>query len=144
AFDLLLRDRDVLTSLPLEQRKLRLHALIGGIPELRYSDHIVGNGKAFFALACKRGLEGIVSKRRDRAYTQGRNKDWLKTKCLLRQELVIGGFTEPEGTRVGIGALLVGYYQGGALVYAGKVGTGYTVKMLRELRSELDPLAIKK
>jgi bifunctional non-homologous end joining protein LigD len=144
AFDLLRLDREELTSLPLEERKSRLHALIGGIRELRYSDHVIGNGKAFFELACKRGLEGIVSKRRDRPYTPGRNRDWLKTKCLLRQELVVGGFTDPEGSRVGIGALLVGYHQGGALVYAGKVGTGYTTKMLRELRAELAPLEIAK
>jgi bifunctional non-homologous end joining protein LigD len=144
AFDLLLLDRDDLTSLPLEQRKERLKALIADVPQLRYSDHVIGNGKAFFELACKRGLEGIVSKRRDRAYSPGRNKDWLKTKCLLRQELVVGGFTDPEGSRVGIGALLVGYYQDGALVYAGKVGTGYTAKMLREIRAELEPLEIAK
>jgi len=144
AFDLLLLDRDDLTSLPLEQRKERLKALIADVPQLRYSDHVIGNGKAFFELACKRGLEGIVSKRRERAYSPGRNKDWLKTKCLLRQELVVGGFTDPEGSRVGIGALLVGYYQDGALVYAGKVGTGYTAKMLREIRAELEPLEIPK
>ena len=144
AFDLLLLDRDNLTSLPLEQRKARLQPLIAGIPRLRYSDHVIGHGKAFFARACKRGLEGIVSKRRDRAYSPGRNRDWLKTKCLLRQELVVGGFTDPDGIGVGIGALLVGYYQDGALVYAGKVGTGYTTKMLRELRAELEPLEIAK
>ena len=141
AFDLLAVDDDVLLSLPLEQRKARLEKLIektkGGV--LRYSDHVIGNGKQFFDLACKTGLEGIVSKRRDKPYLPGRGSSWQKTKCLLRQELAIGGFTDPEGQRTGIGALLVGYYEGDRLVYAGKVGTGYSHKMLVQLRQLLEP-----
>ncbi|HLL24680.1 MAG TPA: non-homologous end-joining DNA ligase, partial [Kofleriaceae bacterium] len=143
-FDLLALDDEVLIHLPLEERKARLEKLVtpkrGAKPGvIRYSDHIVGSGREFWELACKRGLEGIVSKRRDKPYTPGRSSGWQKTKCLLRQELVIGGFTDPEGHREGIGALLVGYYEGDKLVYAGKVGTGYTNKMLGELRKLLEP-----
>lgn len=143
-FDLLAVDDDILLSLPLEERKARLQKLVSpkrrakpGV--LRYSDHVIGNGKQFFELACKSGLEGIVSKRRDKPYLPGRSANWQKTKCLLRQELVIGGFTDPEGHREGIGALLMGYYDRGRLVYAGKVGTGYTNKMLVQLRQLLEP-----
>jgi bifunctional non-homologous end joining protein LigD len=142
AFDLLAEGDDDVALAPLEERKARLAKLIGGKrPHVRYSDHVVGRGGEFFALACKRGLEGIVSKRRDLPYAPGRGAAWLKTKCLLRQELVIGGYTEPEGTRAHVGALLVGYYDGGKLAYAGKVGTGFSNRMLAELAAELAPLA---
>lgn len=140
-FDLLALDGEDLTSLPLEERKRRLAKLVreeGGV--IRYSDHVVGQGGKFFALACERGLEGIVSKRRDRPYVPGRSSSWLKTKCWLRQELVIGGYTDPEGSREHIGALLVGYYDDDKLVYAGKVGTGFTMKTLVELKRALAPL----
>jgi bifunctional non-homologous end joining protein LigD len=143
AFDLLALEGKDLTQLPLEERKARLAALVqrrGKPGVIRYSDHVVGSGREFFALACERGLEGIVSKRRDQPYAPGRGTAWQKTKCLLRQELVIGGFTEPERSRVGIGALLVGYYDGNRLAYAGKVGTGYSHRVLVELRALLTPL----
>ncbi len=141
AFDLLALDDDDTAKLPLDERKARLATLVAGDrPHIRYSDHVIGRGHEFFQLACKRGLEGIVSKRRDRPYAPGRNKDWLKTKCLLRQELVIGGYTDPEGARTHIGALLVGYYDGKRLVYAGKVGTGFTNKLLVSLEQALAPL----
>jgi bifunctional non-homologous end joining protein LigD len=136
-FDVLAIDDDDLVALPLEQRKHRLRALLSSGGVVRYSDHVVGGGARFFAAACERGLEGIVSKRRDQPYRPGRGRDWVKTKCLTRQELVIGGFTEPSGSRTGLGALLVGYYADGALVYAGKVGTGFTVKLLGELYAQL-------
>jgi bifunctional non-homologous end joining protein LigD len=143
-FDLLAEDDDDLMRLALEQRKVRLQQLLSrprrraGV--IRYSDHVVGGGRAFFALACERGLEGIISKRRDKPYLPGRGTIWVKTKCLQRQELVIGGFTDPEGSRQGIGALLVGHYAGSQLIYAGKVGTGYTHAMLLELRKRLTPI----
>ena len=144
AFDLLAEGDEDLAQLPLEQRKARLSALVARIRRragaIRYSDHVVGGGRAFFAVACERGLEGIISKRRDRPYLPGRGTAWVKTKCLQRQELVIGGFTDPEGSRQGIGALLVGHYAGSQLVYAGKVGTGYTHAMLLELRKRLTPI----
>jgi bifunctional non-homologous end joining protein LigD len=144
AFDLLAEDDDDLRQLALEPRKARLQQLLSrprrraGV--IRYSDHVVGGGRAFFALACERGLEGIISKRRDKPYLPGRGTTWVKTKCLKRQELVIGGFTDPEGSRQGIGALLVGHYAGSQLTYAGKVGTGYTHAMLLELRKRLTPI----
>jgi bifunctional non-homologous end joining protein LigD len=144
-FDLLELDGEDLTKLSLEERKARLKKLIGTKhPLLRYSDHVIGNGTKFFELACKQGLEGIISKRRDKPYAPGRGKTWLKTKCLLRQELVIGGFTDPEGSRSGIGALLVGYHEKGKLVYAGKVGTGFSMKVLGELRRALEPYELAK
>jgi bifunctional non-homologous end joining protein LigD len=144
AFDLLAIDGEDLTKRPLIERKQRLHELVGTQHGLiRYSDHVEGSGRRFFELACKQRLEGIVSKRRDSAYTGGRGGAWLKTKCLLRQELVIGGYTDPEGARTHIGALLVGYHEKGKLVYAGKVGTGFSQKLLVELKALLDPLETK-
>lgn len=141
-FDLLELDGEDIAKLPLEERKERLAKLIGkkqnGV--IRYSDHVVGRGGEFFKLACKQGLEGIVSKRRDKPYTPGRGPSWVKIKCWLRQELVIAGYTNPEGARTGIGALLVGYYEGSKLEYAGKVGTGFTMKMLDQLKKTLEPL----
>jgi bifunctional non-homologous end joining protein LigD len=144
-FDLLALDGSDLTSLPLEERKERLAKLIGksqGV--IRYSAYVVGHGDRFFDLACKRGLEGIVSKKRDSLYTPGRGRTWVKTKCWLRQELVIGGFTDPEGERTHIGALLVGYYDGGKLIYAGKVGTGFTMQALGELHRALAPIEVER
>lgn len=140
-FDVLAIDGEDLTKLPLEARKQRLAKLVGkkqGV--IRYSDHVVGNGGTFFELACKKGLEGIVSKRRDAPYAPGRGKTWLKTKCTLRQEFVIGGYTDPEGARTHIGALLVGYHEAGKLVYGGKVGTGFGMKDLVEIKRALSPL----
>jgi len=141
-FDLLELDGKDLTALPLEQRKARLAKLVGTEQDgvIRYSDHVIGQGRKFFELACKRGLEGIISKRRDKPYHPGRGKTWLKTKCLLRQELVIAGYTDPEGARTHVGALLVGYYEKGTLRYAGKVGTGFSMKTLVELKKQLAPL----
>jgi bifunctional non-homologous end joining protein LigD len=139
AFDLLLLEGETLTELPLEDRKARLAKLVAS-SDVHYSDHVVGSGAAFFKLACERGLEGIVSKRRDKPYQPGRGASWQKTKCILRQEFVIGGFTDPEGARSGIGALLVGYHDAGKLVYAGKVGTGFSHQLLEELRRRLEPI----
>jgi bifunctional non-homologous end joining protein LigD len=142
AFDLLYLDGRDLRAEPLEVRKQALRGLVKKTGLVRYSDHVEGDGAAVLASACKLGAEGIVSKRRDRPYRGGRNDDWQKTKCTLRQEFVVGGFTEPEGSRVGIGALLLGYYDGGELVFAGKVGTGkgFTAPYLAKLRSDLDKL----
>jgi bifunctional non-homologous end joining protein LigD len=141
-FDLLAENGEDLTKLPLEARKARLQALVKRAKSrtIRYSDHVVGRGDEFFELACESGLEGIVSKRRDKPYLPGRGTSWQKTKCVLRQELVIGGFTDPDGSRNGIGSLLVGYYEGKHLRYAGKVGTGFSHKLLGELRAMLEPL----
>jgi bifunctional non-homologous end joining protein LigD len=133
-FDLLYLDGQDLTPLPLEQRKLRLRQALGKRPPapFRYVDHLVGHGQELFAQAGKLGLEGIVSKQRAAPYKPGaRNATWQKVKCVLRQELVVGGY---ELSVVdGLGALLLGYYDDQQrLVYAGKVGTGFQ-RMEREL-----------
>ncbi len=144
AFDLLHLDGYDLTGARLEDRKAALARLLGapgGEPGvLRYSDHVIGSGREFFAEACRLGLEGVVSKRRSAPYRSTRGADWVKTKCLLRQEVVIGGYTDPEGSRSGVGALLTGVYEDGRLVYVGKVGTGFTARMLHDLKKRLAPL----
>jgi bifunctional non-homologous end joining protein LigD len=144
AFDLLHLDGQDLSELPLEERKRALEEVVVGRKKtpglIRYSEHVVGGGADFFKHACRLGLEGIVSKQADGPYKKGRTTGWLKSKCIKRQELVIGGFTDPEGSREGIGALLVGVYQGGKLAFAGKVGTGFTVKAARDLRKKLNAL----
>ena len=142
-FDLLRLDGEPLDHLPLDARKAQLQSLLQRQPvgRIRYTDHIVGQGAAFFDLARQRGLEGIVSKRRDLPYHGGRHGGWVKTKCTLRQEFVIGGFTDPTGTREGIGALVIGHYEGTRLVCAGRVGTGFTTDVARDLRRRLDGIA---
>jgi len=143
-FDLLELDGKDLRDQPLVARKTKLEKLLAKAPAIiKYSEHVIGRGQELFDAACKRGLEGIICKRADAPYTPGRGKTWLKVKCRRRQELVIGGFTEPEGSRTGLGALLVGYYDGKQLRYAGKVGTGFNAKSLNELFDELAPLERK-
>ena len=140
-FDLLHLDGYDLAGVALEERKSALQRLVAGVGggQIRYSDHVVGQGEKVFENACRMGMEGIVSKRRDMPYTPGRTRGWLKVKCHLEQEAVIGGYTDPEGSRVGLGALLVGVHGGsGRLFYAGKVGTGFTEKMLQDLRRKLE------
>src|SRR5262245_1844773 len=144
-FDLLRVNDENLESRPLEERKALLKRLVGSgsTGRIRFSEHIEGNGAAFFSEACRAGLEGIVSKRRDQPYRAGRHGGWVKTKCVQRQEFVIGGFTDPEGMRAGIGALLIGYYDGDRLVFCGKVGTGFTQKLAVELRARLERIEQK-
>ncbi|HEY7511570.1 MAG TPA: DNA ligase D, partial [Vicinamibacteria bacterium] len=144
-FDLLHLDGYDLTKAALEARKDALRALVapGAAATVRFSDHVIGNGREFHEKACGMKLEGIVSKRRDAPYAPTRGKAWLKVKCLREQEFVIGGFTDPEGSRAGIGALLLGVYDGAALRFAGKVGTGFTDKSARALRARLEPLEQK-
>jgi bifunctional non-homologous end joining protein LigD len=145
AFDLLYLDGHDLRSAPLEERKAVLAELLGhdmSHGAIRYTEDVESEGEKFFAEACRMGLEGIISKRRDRPYIGGRGYDWVKTKCVRREEFVIGGFTDPEGARHGLGALLVGYHGGdGGLVYAGKVGTGFNDRVLVDLRKRLGGLA---
>jgi bifunctional non-homologous end joining protein LigD len=144
-FDLLHLDGRDLRELALEERKRLLERLLGSRHDgpMRYSGHVVGRGDAVFREACRNSLEGIVSKRRDQPYESGRGRSWLKVKCVLEQELVVGGFTEPRGTRVGLGALLLGHYdRQGELVYAGKVGTGFTTASAQALRDRLDRLRV--
>ncbi|WP_242395757.1 DNA ligase D [Anaeromyxobacter oryzisoli] len=143
-FDLLELDGASLAARPLLERKAALERLLGdGCGVVQYAPHVVAaDGAATLRAACRAGLEGIVSKRADAPYRPGRNTIWVKAKCVARQEAVIGGFTEPEGAaREGLGALLVGVYEGGALRFAGKVGTGFTNAVARALRARLDRLA---
>ncbi|WP_242347042.1 non-homologous end-joining DNA ligase [Anaeromyxobacter terrae] len=142
-FDLLHLDGEDLAERPLLERKAAVERLLGeGAGIIRYAQHFSGSGRDIHREACRLGLEGIVSKRADRPYRPGRNATWVKTKCVLRQELVVGGFTDPEGAaRDAIGALLVGYPEGGALRFAGKVGTGWTNEGARALRERLARLA---
>jgi bifunctional non-homologous end joining protein LigD len=144
-FDLLRADGKSLEHLPLAERKARLAKLVGRkqTGRIRYSEHVEGRGAGFFAQACRHGLEGIISKRGDQPYREGRHGDWVKSKCTQRQEFVIGGFTDPEGTRAGLGALLIGYYDGDRLVFSGKVGTGFTHKLALALRETLNALEQK-
>jgi bifunctional non-homologous end joining protein LigD len=140
-FDLLrVQGRDVRDRSLLERKELLRGVLNGGTGVLRYSDHMPGRGPEFFEQACAHGLEGIISKRATAPYRGGRGGDWLKVKCVREQEFVIGGFTEPAGSRTGLGALHVGAWDGDRLVYCGKVGTGFSDRVLRDLRTRLDRL----
>lgn len=142
AFDLLYLDGYDLTAAALEDRKRALEPLItaAGGDTLRYSEHIEGNGVKFHREACRLGLEGMISKLRKSPYRAGRGRDWIKVKCLQRQEFVIGGYTDPEKSRQGLGALLLGVYDDEGLRYAGRVGTGFNGRMLRELETRLRPM----
>jgi bifunctional non-homologous end joining protein LigD len=134
-----------LRQVPLLERKRVLQALLEGAPAtLRFSDHILGSGTEVYKQACDLKLEGIISKRAQSIYQSGRCRDWLKIKCSQRQEMVIGGYTDPEGSRVGFGALLLGVYEpDGKLRYSGKVGTGFNDETLRTLYKKLRPLEVK-
>jgi DNA ligase D-like protein (predicted ligase) len=144
-FDLLHLDGENLMDLPLVERKTRLASLLTVAPDsLRYNDHQIGQGPEFHRLACEHGLEGIVSKR-----TNDRNepdrRTWLKVKCLKREEFVVVGWSDPEGSRHRIGSLLLGYYTpDGKLIYAGRVGTGMPVAELERVWRRLQPLVIDK
>ena len=144
-FDLLHLDGEDLTSLPLADRKARLAALLKGAPDsLRYNDHQVGHGQEFYRLACEHGVEGIVSKRINGRYEPDR-RTWLKIKCLNREEFVVVGCSDPEGSRYRIGSLLLGYRTPeNKLIYAGRVGTGMPVAELERLWQRLRPLVIDK
>jgi bifunctional non-homologous end joining protein LigD len=144
-FDLLYLDGYDLRPAPLAARKEALAKLMEGQSGVvRFGDHVEAGGEGFYRQACDFGLEGIVSKRADLPYRTGRSKEWLKVKCLKRQEFVIVGYTDPEGSRAGFGALLLAVHEDGDLVYAGKVGTGYTERTLLDLRRKMDKLAVDK
>jgi len=143
AFDLLHLNGYDLRSLPLIGRKELLRELLAGRPAdfpLHYADHITSDATAFHRQACQSDLEGVVCKRAGSAYIAGRGRDWLKVKCHLAQEFVIGGFTEGHGVRAGFGALLLGVWDGSKLVYAGRVGTGLDEATIAGLRARLDAL----
>ena len=140
-FDVLWADGTDLRPQPLRERNQRLHQLLDFADPLRFTEHRVGDGVEFYQEACRLGWEGLIAKRTDAPYQAGRTKDWLKFKCENNQELVIGGFTDPQGSRTGLGALLLGYYDSdGQLVYAGKVGTGFNQQTLHRLHNELSAM----
>lgn len=139
-FDLLVLDDVDVTRLPLRTRKRLLRDAVQFTDPLRFSTHRNTDGVAYLAQACRRGWEGLIAKRADSPYRPGRSRDWLKLKCVRGQEFVVGGFTDPGGSRTGFGALLVGYHDDGGLRYAGKVGTGYDHRTLTSLRARLDAL----
>ena len=146
AFDLIYLNGFNLTKTALRQRKSLLKDVCEATGErglIRYSEHIEGNGDAFFKHACEYGIEGIVSKLADSPYESTRNRNWLKVKCNKRQEFVIAGYTPSLKGLPGFGALVLGVYEQGKLVYAGRVGTGFTLKRRGELKQELDKLSRK-
>jgi bifunctional non-homologous end joining protein LigD len=142
-FDLLYADGEVIGAAPLLERKERLRLLLSDAgPPLQYSDHQLGHGPEFYARACELSLEGIISKRADAPYSPGNRGLWLKVKCQNREEFVVVGWTDPEGARPWLGALLLAYYDpDGRLVYAGRVGTGVDHAELSRLWRRLQPLA---
>jgi bifunctional non-homologous end joining protein LigD len=140
-FDVLWIDGRDVTSLPLTERRALLDALplrapLGRAPEV--------TDEKPWERACAEGWEGVIAKRRDSPYEHRRSPHWLKMKCEATEELVVGGFTDPQGSRVGLGALLVGYFEGEEFVFAGKIGTGFDTKLLLDLRARLDALEIPK
>jgi bifunctional non-homologous end joining protein LigD len=139
-FDVLEIDGEGLTRRPLEERRARLTRAIRPSAALQLSEAWRDNVQRRFDDACRSGWEGLIAKRADAPYVPGRSKDWLKLKCVWEQEFVIGGFTDPTGSRSDFGALLVGYHEDGRLRYAGKVGTGYTAARLRDLGALLRSL----
>jgi len=145
-FDLLHLDGHNLRGLPLERRKKLLAGLLAAHANgdtIRFGEHLGASGKEIFEHACRLGAEGIVSKRSSAPYSSGRSATWLKIKCIRRQEFVIGGFTPPSKSGVGIGALLLGYYRDGKLIYAGRTGTGFTQKMRKGMRAVLEKIERK-
>jgi bifunctional non-homologous end joining protein LigD len=132
-FDILSLNGKDLKKLPLLERKKIVQGLIRGLPHIRYSKHTPTHGKALFKMAEKRGLEGIIAKKADSLYVGKRTRNWLKIKTKNRQEVVIGGFTEPKGSREKFGALLIGVYRKGELHYAGRVGGGFDRALLQSV-----------
>lgn len=145
-FDILSFEGRDLTQLPLIDRKKILKKLLSGQVRspLRFSTHVEKKGKAFFRQAEKKKFEGIIAKKADSTYQFRRSRDWLKIKAVMRQEVVIGGFTQPKGGRSHFGALLVGVYEKGKLVYVGHVGGGFDERSLKEVYDQLQKIALKK
>jgi len=137
-FDLLYLDDADLCKLPLRTRKELLRSQFEFSDPLRFTIHRNTKGEALYDQACEKGWEGLIAKRADSPYVHNRSRHWLKFKCVNRQELVIGGYTDPHGDRSGFGALLLGYYEKDELRYAGKVGTGFDERLLRELGKKLE------
>jgi bifunctional non-homologous end joining protein LigD len=145
AFDLLYLDGYNLREAALDDRKDILAKLLSSNshPSLRYSEHVVGSGQAMYEHACRLGLEGIISKRRDSPYRSGRHGEWAKSKCINREEFVVGGYTPSTAIRNAIGSLALGAYDGGEFVYVGRTGTGFTQRSAQSLFKELQPSRIR-
>jgi bifunctional non-homologous end joining protein LigD len=144
AFDLLHLNGVDLQPAPLLKRKEALVELTGRLAgAIRYSEHLTDDGDAMFRQACLMGLEGVISKRADRPYRSGRGEDWTKVKCIQSQEFVIAGYVPRSDSGKSVGALVLGYYDGSRLTYAGRVGTGFTTETARVLFKQLQPLRIK-
>ncbi len=139
-FDLIHADGYKLTDLPLRSRKDLLRSGLDFHDPIRFVNHRNEKGEAYHREACAKGWEGVIAKKADSTYVQSRSRNWLKFKCVASQELVVGGFTDPQGSRVGFGALLLGYYEKGELQYAGKVGTGFDNEFLQDLRDKMNVL----
>ncbi|MBV8952295.1 MAG: non-homologous end-joining DNA ligase [Actinobacteria bacterium] len=139
-FDVVHLDGYDTRQLPLRARKSVLRRALAFGDGLHYTQHRNRDGEALFAEACERGWEGVIAKHADSTYVGRRTDQWLKFKCENRQEFVVGGYTDPAGSRVALGALLLGYYDGSDFVYAGKVGTGFGTTELHHLRELLEPL----
>ncbi len=142
-FDLLYFESWSVEQLHLRDRKQLLRKLLKWQQPIRYTPHRNEKGKAYHRQACKKGWEGIIAKDSTSTYLHSRSRSWLKFKCSAGQELVIGGFTEPSGERVGFGALLMGFYSDDKLLYAGKVGTGYDDEFLKTWRKKLGDIERK-
>jgi bifunctional non-homologous end joining protein LigD len=140
AFDLLRLGGEDVRELPLRERKARLRRALRFKGHVRFSPHRNEHGEELFRDACRKGLEGLMAKRADSPYRATRSSDWRKLKCHAEQELVIGGYTAPQGSRTDFGALLVGYFEDGRLSYAGKVGTGFDHATLSDLGKRLRKL----
>jgi len=141
-FDLLEFGGNDITGLPLRQRKAALRKAFTFHGPVRYTPHRNERGEEYFREACAKGWEGLIAKRADSPYVHARSRDWLKIKCSFEQELVIGGYTAPQGSRTRFGALLVGYYEDGELRYAGKVGTGFSQRELDRLGEKMEALRV--
>ena len=139
-FDCLFYEGVDLTTLPLVDRKAVLRDVVWFDDPIRFTPHKSSGSAAMLREACDQGAEGILAKRAESRYVSARSADWLKLKCVRQQEFVIGGYTAPQGSRERLGALLVGYYEGKSLRYAGKVGTGYDRRTLETLHRRLVPL----
>jgi bifunctional non-homologous end joining protein LigD len=139
-FDMMRHEGTDLRDLPLRERKSRLRRALRFEDPIRFTVHRNEAGEQLFEEACRKGLEGVIAKRADSPYRATRSRDWLKLKCHAEQELVIGGYTAPQGSRTDFGALLVGYFEGDSLRYAGKVGTGFGRSTLAELGAKLREL----
>ena len=144
AFDLLIDRGEDIRKLPNVERKERLAALLRGVPPpILYGDHIIGRGEEMFDAVCKQGGEGIISKKAGATYQGTRTRNWLKIKCIQRQEFVIVGWSESD-KRIGFRSLLLAAREGRKLTYAGKVGTGFNAKLIQELMDRMEPLAVDK